>query len=98
MIRRPPRSTLDRSSAASDVYKRQVWPYENVKRGKYRYRMLNGSNSRVYHLALSNGATFWQIGTDTGLAPAPVALTSLTLVPGERADVVIDFQPYAAAG
>ena len=25
MIRRPPRSTLDRSSAASDVYKRQVF-------------------------------------------------------------------------
>ena len=25
MIRRPPRSTLDRSSAASDVYKRQEW-------------------------------------------------------------------------
>src|SRR5678816_1066311 len=27
MIRRPPRSTLDRSSAASDVYKRQVQEY-----------------------------------------------------------------------
>src|SRR5678816_3348049 len=27
MIRRPPRSTLDRSSAASDVYKRQVVGY-----------------------------------------------------------------------
>ena len=26
MIRRPPRSTLDRSSAASDVYKRQPLP------------------------------------------------------------------------
>ena len=26
MIRRPPRSTLDRSSAASDVYKRQEEP------------------------------------------------------------------------
>ena len=26
MIRRPPRSTLDRSSAASDVYKRQELP------------------------------------------------------------------------
>src|SRR5678815_4514509 len=25
MIRRPPRSTLDRSSAASDVYKRQIY-------------------------------------------------------------------------
>ena len=28
MIRRPPRSTLDRSSAASDVYKRQR--YDNL--------------------------------------------------------------------
>ena len=27
MIRRPPRSTLDRSSAASDVYKRQLVGY-----------------------------------------------------------------------
>ena len=30
MIRRPPRSTLDRSSAASDVYKRQVFAFELV--------------------------------------------------------------------
>ena len=30
MIRRPPRSTLDRSSAASDVYKRQA--YDNMER------------------------------------------------------------------
>ena len=29
MIRRPPRSTLSSSSAASDVYKRQGWPYED---------------------------------------------------------------------
>src|SRR5678810_537001 len=28
MIRRPPRSTLDRSSAASDVYKRQGDPHD----------------------------------------------------------------------
>ena len=27
MMRRPPRSTLDRSSAASDVYKRQPYTY-----------------------------------------------------------------------
>src|SRR5678815_728565 len=30
MIRRPPRSTLDRSSAASDVYKRQRWNLTTV--------------------------------------------------------------------
>src|SRR5678815_4735906 len=32
MIRRPPRSTLDRSSAASDVYKRQVLASGRVRR------------------------------------------------------------------
>ena len=30
MIRRPPRSTLDRSSAASDVYKRQAPGHETT--------------------------------------------------------------------
>ena len=33
MIRRPPRSTLDRSSAASDVYKRQVQLF-SLQKGK----------------------------------------------------------------
>ena len=40
MIRRPPRSTLDRSSAASDVYKRQVL----VRDGKI---IARGHNKRV---------------------------------------------------
>ena len=30
MIRRPPRSTLDRSSAASDVYKRQEFGQRDI--------------------------------------------------------------------
>ena len=34
MIRRPPRSTLDRSSAASDVYKRQI-EYSGMKFGMF---------------------------------------------------------------
>ena len=34
MIRRPPRSTLDRSSAASDVYKRQLILTPPVREGK----------------------------------------------------------------
>ena len=33
MIRRPPRSTLDRSSAASDVYKRQLPIYDPITGG-----------------------------------------------------------------
>jgi spore coat protein A, manganese oxidase len=73
----------------------KVWPYLNVHKGKYRFRMLNGSNSRTYTLALSNGATFWQIGTDQGLVNAPVPLTQLTIMPGERAEIVVDFAGYA---
>jgi FtsP/CotA-like multicopper oxidase with cupredoxin domain len=72
-----------------------VWPYLNVRRGKYRFRLLDGSGSRTFTLSLSNGATFHVIGTEGGLLPAPVAVTSLTLMPGERADVVIDFASYA---
>ena len=74
----------------------KVWPYLNVKQGKYRFRLLNGSGSRTYTLALSNGATIWQIGTDGGLLEAPVALPKLTLAPGERADVIMDFAGEAA--
>eukprot|EP00657_Telonema_sp_P-1_P002637 TRINITY_DN16083_c0_g1_i1.p1 TRINITY_DN16083_c0_g1~~TRINITY_DN16083_c0_g1_i1.p1 ORF type:complete len:146 (+),score=11.31 TRINITY_DN16083_c0_g1_i1:89-526(+) len=42
MIRRPPRSTQSRSSAASDVYKRQRTAYNNGRRDFYR------PGSRVY--------------------------------------------------
>lgn len=73
----------------------KVWPYLQVKRGKYRFRILDGSSSRAYTLALSSGATFHQIGTDGGLLTQPVPLTSLTLTPGERADVIMDFATYA---
>ncbi len=72
----------------------KVWPYLDVKRGKYRFRILNGANSRTYRLSLSDGSTFQMIGTDGGLLPAPVPLTEITLGPAERADVIIDFESY----
>lgn len=73
----------------------KVWPFLQVKQGKYRFRMLNGCNSRFLHLSLSNGAPFTVIGTDLGLLTAPVSRTELLLGPGERYDVVIDFAAYA---
>jgi spore coat protein A len=73
-----------------------VTPYFNVKRGKYRFRILNASNSRTYTFTLSNLLTFQQIGGDLGLLPAPVPVSQLTLTPSERADVVVDFSSQTA--
>lgn len=66
-------------------------PYFKVGDRKYRLRILNASNSRSYDLALSNGQAFTQIGTDSGLLPAPIKRTHILIAPAERVDVVIDF-------
>jgi FtsP/CotA-like multicopper oxidase with cupredoxin domain len=65
----------------------------------YRYRLLNGSNARFYHLQLKGqgqGASMYQIGSDGGLLNAPVPITQLTIAPGERADLLIDFRAAAS--
>ncbi|MFW2387110.1 MAG: lysyl oxidase family protein [Polyangiales bacterium] len=69
----------------------KVSPYLNVKQGKYRFRVLNGANSRTYTIALSGGVPLQVIGTDGGLLPAPVTMNEITLAPAERADIIIDF-------
>jgi spore coat protein A, manganese oxidase len=69
----------------------KAFPNLNVDRGLYRFRMINGSNSRVYNLRLSNEQTMFVIGGDGGLLNAPVPLTRLTIAPGERVDFLIDF-------
>jgi spore coat protein A len=74
----------------------KVWPYLAVDRGLYRFRILNGSNSRVYTLTFSPFVWFVQIGSDGGLLRSGVAKTSLTIAPGERADVIVDFSTQPA--
>ena len=84
----------------------KVWPRHDVKQGKYRLRILNGCNTRTLTLQVCPGsnaspcpapATFQLIGQEGGLLPAPLPLTEITLGPAERADVVVDFAPYAAS-
>ncbi|BAY27614.1 multicopper oxidase type 2 [Calothrix sp. NIES-2100] len=72
----------------------KAWPVLDVEPRKYRFRLLNGSDSRFYSLKLQQGLDFYQIGTDLGLLNAPVKLTHLELAPGQRADVVVDFKGY----
>lgn len=74
----------------------KVWPYLSVKARKYRFRILNGSNSRNYNLLFSGAAeqilpSMNQIGSDGGFLERPIKLDSLSLWPAERADVVVDF-------
>jgi spore coat protein A, manganese oxidase len=80
----------------------KLFPYLDVEPRRYRLRVLNGSNARIYHLSFgrensADAAPFHQIGTDQGLLPAPVPLTRLELAPGERADLVVDFQEHRGA-
>jgi FtsP/CotA-like multicopper oxidase with cupredoxin domain len=68
-----------------------ITPYVNVQAKSIRFRVLNGSNSRVYHLAFSDNRSFKQIATDGGFLEHPVSLNALVLSPGERAEIVVDF-------
>jgi len=80
----------------------KLFPYLEVEPRRYRFRVLNASNARFYHLSLVDSAStsnvpFHQIGTDQGLLPAPVPLTRLQISPGERADLVVDFTEHRGA-
>lgn len=68
--------------------------YFEVSKTLYRFRMLNGSNARVYKIAFSDNRSFQIIGTDGGLKDAPETVTSFMLAPGERVEILYDFSPY----
>ena len=60
----------------------------------YRLRLLNGSNSRIYKLAWSDGSPMTVIGTDGGLLEKPVQRQYITLAPAQRIDLWVDFSKY----
>jgi spore coat protein A len=74
----------------------RTWPFHIVEARRYRFRLLNGCNSRFLILQFDTPVPFWQIGADGGFLAAPVDLTlanasQLLLGPAERADVIVDF-------
>ncbi len=83
----------------------KVWPVHDVQPATYRLRVLNGSNARTFRLVLLRDGRpepdrITQIGTDSGLLPAPVAVPAdgLVLAPAERADLLVDFSDLAPGG
>ncbi|MHC4067160.1 MAG: multicopper oxidase family protein [Planctomycetota bacterium] len=83
----------------------KTWPVLNVEPRRYRFRFLNGCNSRFLILKMVENPlaerpaeaalSFWQIGAEGGFLPAPVRLDYLLMGLAERADVIADFTGLA---
>jgi len=83
----------------------RTWPVLEVEPRRYRFRFLNGCNSRFLILKVVTQAEatrpataalpFWQIGAEGGFLPAPVRLEYLLIGNAERADVIVDFTGLA---
>jgi bilirubin oxidase len=86
----------------------RTWPYLDVEPQRYRFRFLNGCNSRFLILRLvtatniNDPATwvqvplpFSQIGTEGGFLDKNQNLNELLIGLAERADVIMDFGKFA---
>jgi len=69
-------------------------PYHEVSTGWHRLRLLNGSNARILDFSFSDSSSFHVIGSDGGLLAQPHQISSITLTPGERADLLVDFSAH----
>ena len=75
-----------------------TWPFLDVEQRRYRFRFLNGCQSRFLILDFSGiqNAEVWQIGNEGGFLTAPVDIGAdhggkLLMGLAERADVIVDF-------
>jgi spore coat protein A, manganese oxidase len=75
-----------------------TWPFLHVEQRRYRFRFLNGCQSRFLILNFGDipGVEVWQIGNEGGFLAAPVNLTAdngnlLLMGLAERADLIVDF-------
>jgi FtsP/CotA-like multicopper oxidase with cupredoxin domain len=75
-----------------------TWPFQTVEQRRYRFRVLNGCQSRFLILDFGSipGVEVWAIGNEGGFLAAPVDLTVdngnlLLMGLAERADLIVDF-------
>ena len=75
-----------------------TWPFQTVEQRRYRFRFLNGCQSRFLILDFNQipGVEVWAIGNEGGFLSAPVNLTAdngnrLLMGLAERADLIVDF-------
>ncbi|KAI0997816.1 Bilirubin oxidase [Podosphaera aphanis] len=78
----------------------QPWPFFNVEPRKYRFRLIDADITRNYFLYLvaDDAPTveipFTVIATDGGYVSQTVTTPDLIISPGERYEIIIDFEPF----
>lgn len=79
-------------------------PHMDVKRHKYRFRVLNAAPQSIFKLTAvpvdneDNKLTMKVIGTDSGLRDKPAPVQELEMGVGERYEFVIDFNEIFQSG
>jgi len=74
-----------------------IEPTARVPKGLVRLRLLNAANARNFHLGFDDGRAFTVIASDGGYLTAPVPMAALTISPGERFEIIVDFSDGAGA-
>jgi len=78
----------------------RTWPLLWVEPRRYRFRVLNGCDSRFLVLKIASHPTtrpaatalsIWMIGAEGGFLPHPVQLDQVLIAPAERVDAIVDF-------
>jgi bilirubin oxidase len=82
----------------------RTWPVLRVEPRRYRFRFLNGCNSRTLILKTVTdpaarrpapaALAWWQLGSEGGFLPEPLRRKDLLLAPAERVDVIADFTSF----
>lgn len=84
------RQILDGLVEETLVINGTVNPYHQVPAGWVRLRLLNASNARFYRFFFTDDAPFYKIATEGGFLNKPVAMTSLSMSPGERNEIMVN--------
>jgi len=68
-----------------------IRPLAKVPHGLVRLRLLDGANARNFDLRFADKRTFHVVASDAGFLAKPVAVSQLTISPGERYEILVDF-------
>jgi spore coat protein A, manganese oxidase len=77
------------------------WPVLKVEPRRYLFRLLDGSNARMYNLAFGGvmpgetAAPVYVIGSDDNYLNNPVKVNTVFFAPGERVYAIVDFTGLA---